>query len=298
MFDSFFDRAGESILSTITIALDECLKLNNRWLCTEHLLIALTREIEYSSNIASDSLTAMKLDTQAVSHEVENLLKGKEETEPLYCDRPEDVDFVPASLSQSNLQTSGGKPLFSQMAVEALRKAEDYSVYFGAEEIEPEHLLIAIMDLSECGALKVFDELSANLTYLRTQIIQEMAREAFSQPDCPNLYAVVKQGLLELLERYKNSANSLTQLAARGRQPMMRLPSRGELMHMIVIGYMSEFLSTQVAFQRYLLEVTIQNLTQRTGATDKELTASIVSTAAQNLRAEVRAIIEHVWLNE
>ncbi len=36
-----------------------------------------------------------------------------------------------------------------------MRRAEEYSVFYGSEEIEPEHLLLGILDLKEAGAITV-----------------------------------------------------------------------------------------------------------------------------------------------
>ena len=151
------------------------------------------------------------------------------------------------------------------MAVQALLQAEAYSHYFGQEQIEPAHLLLGILDLPEAGATKVFEELSANLAFLRRQIMQLTARQMCPAVSVPKLGVAVIEGLKELASKHKASLSMVANLAEKSNSPLQELPKRGAILHMVCVAHLGEFLYTQVTFQRYLLEETLALLNQRTG---------------------------------
>ncbi|MGH9550009.1 MAG: Clp protease N-terminal domain-containing protein, partial [Terriglobales bacterium] len=99
MFETVFERASESLLHTIRAALDESNRLNNRWVCSEHLMLALARD---NKSIAGQALATMKLDPNSLRAEVEKELKEKMASEPIWVDR---VD--------SSEQESADKPRLS-----------------------------------------------------------------------------------------------------------------------------------------------------------------------------------------
>lgn len=295
MFDSIFDRAGESLVKVVRGAIQEKSRLQNRYVCTEHLLLAITRD---STNLAARALATMKIDADSAQKEVDKQLKEKSGSEPFREEQPEFKIQRGASIDFTPTADESQMPDFSDPAMQALARAEDYSVFFGQETIEPEHLLLGLMDLQQAGACKVFEELSANLTFLRRQVMKLMAREFSVSKEVPSLRIALTLGLRRLVEKYQDAVNHLNILAMRSRQRITNLPTRKDIVHMVCIGYMADLLLTQVAFQRYLLEETMQVLVQRTGTLDKEVTASIVSTGAQNLRLEVRSTIEYLWSHE
>lgn len=298
MFDSVFDRSSESLLTIIYTSLDECSRTKSQWVCTEHLLMAILLD---QDNLAARALDFIKVNADSAQKEVDILLKEKHESEPL-CLQAGDSSELAADKSPfaPNVPVidKAFKPAFSQTVMNVLRKADEYSLFFGQEEIEPEHLLLALIGDKDAGANKVFEELSANTTFLHRKVLQMMAEELFARPNVPTLKTALVDGLRELVCRYENYVNAISDLAQRSRNPMVRLPSRSDLVHMVCVTYLSEFLSVQVAFQRYLLEENLRSLSNRVGALDKEQSATIVSSAAQNMRAEARSVIEHMWCNE
>ena len=180
----------------------------------------------------------MSIDTKTAAKEIENHLLLNPDFEPLYVDRPESVDAV-AKLT--NPQGDQSRPAFSEAFVEAMRRAEDYSGFFSQDEIEPEHLLLGITDQAASGAVTVLDELSANLIFLRRQIICLMAREAFANSSCGSLRSSIVNGLTELVEKYQRNVQALTDLGNRAGHKRLHLPSRSEIVHMVVITYLSDF---------------------------------------------------------
>lgn len=295
MFESVFESAGEKFLSVVENSLEECLRLKNRYICTEHLLLAILRD---TRNIGSQAFATMTIKLDSVQEEVERQLCEKTEYEQPYGDLPDtDEPTLGLSLTPKESPLIHG-PSFSRPAVAALSRAEDYSRYLGYSEIEPEHLMLGIIDQSDSGAARIFEELSVNLTFLKRQVMQLMARELALRPDHPSLKEAAVRGLKEVIGENERCANTLAELADRCHQRSISLPGKTEIVHMVIMGFMGEFLFSQVAFQRYILEETVDVLARRVGPLDKELTASIISSGAQNMREQARSTIEHVVSHE
>lgn len=294
MIDSVFERAGESFLNVIQQAMAECLNTGHRYVCTEHLLIALAVD---ESTIAGNVLASMKLESEGIRQEVERQFKDQVESELLYSDRPDVVESgfpSPAVPLQSVDHPIG----FSDLVVQALTRSFDYSLFFGQPDIEPIHLLLAIIDLPDATSTKILDDLGANLTFLRREILHNMAGELSVYRELPGMRNSMVSGLKELIDRSYSSVRSLQALSHRSGLRINKLPGRAEIVHRVCVAYFSDFLWTQVAFRRYLLEESLDILTDRSGPLEQELLASIVSSAAQHIREEVRSALEYVFSNE
>jgi hypothetical protein len=294
MIDTVFERAGESLLSVVQSAMAECLNMGHSYVCTQHLLVALAGDPD---SLAAHALETMKMDEESVRNEVERQFKDNPESELLYSDRPDVLESgfpKPAVQPQSMDQPIG----FSDLTVQALTRAFDYSLFFGETDIEPVHLLLGILDLNDATAIKVFEDMGANLTFLRREILIIMAVNASLEPELPTLRDATVSGMRELIDRLYGDVRALSQLALRSRLPLSYLPSRLEIVHRACVAYFADFLWTQVSFKRYLLDETLDVLSDRVGALDQKVTASIVSQGAQNLREEVRAAFEYMLSNE
>ncbi len=294
MIDSVFERAGEALLNVVQRAMGECLHMGHTYVCTEHLLVALTAE---DDSVSSQALSAMNMEEENTRTEVERLFKDEPESELLYTDRPDVVESgfpTPAVPTQTVEQPIG----FSDLTVQALNRAFDYSLFFGQPDIEPIHLLLGLLDLPNASAKKVFDDMGANLTFLRRHVFLLISAELSMYTDLPGLRHAVVGGMKELIDRLYDSVRGLSALSSRSKLPIQYLPARQEIVHRVCVGYFADFLWTQVAFRRYLLEETMELLTRRTGDLDKELTGTIVSSAAQFIRQEVRGALEYMLSNE
>jgi ATP-dependent Clp protease ATP-binding subunit ClpA len=298
MFEFVFDKASDCYLRVMRTALDECERFGNHWLCSEHLLLALTNDSEH---LAGQALESMKVDAKSVQKEADKRLKEKNASEPLFCERP-DSTSEPADKPKLRVFTGAeegtASAAFSQPVVEALRRSHDYSLFFGQTEIHPEHLLLAVLDVEEAGANKILEELAANVTFLRRQIMALIARDALSEPSSLTLREAMVAGFNDIVARYQTHVHALTSLAKRAGGVSIQTPNRGQIVHLVCLSYMADFLFTQVSYQRYLLEKNIQSLSRRIGTLDKELSATLVSSGAQNLRSEVRSTIEYIWCNQ
>lgn len=294
MIDSVFERAGESFLNVIQQAMAECLNTGHRYVCTEHLIIALAVDEE---TISGHALASMKLDAASVRQEVERQFRDQVESELLYTDRPDVVEsgFPTPAVPLRSVEHPIG---FSDLVVQALIRSFDYSLYFGQPDIEPVHLLLSVIDLPDATSTRIYEEMGANLTFLRREILHLMASELSVYRELPGMRNSMVSGLKELIDRNYSSIRSIQSLSHRSGKRINKLPGRVEIVHQVCMGYFSDFLWTQVAFRRYLLEESLEILTDRSGPLDQELLASIVSSCAQHIRDEVRASLEYVFSNE
>ena len=154
MIDSVFERAGESFLNVIQQAMAECLNTGHRYVCTEHLLTALAVD---EDTVAGVVLASMKLDADSIRQEVDRQFRDQVESELLYTDRPDVVESgfpSPAVPLQSVDHPIG----FSDLVVQALIRSFDYSLFFGQPDIEPVHLLLALIDLPDATSTKPFED--------------------------------------------------------------------------------------------------------------------------------------------
>ncbi|HMO24422.1 MAG TPA: Clp protease N-terminal domain-containing protein, partial [Candidatus Melainabacteria bacterium] len=143
---------------------------------------------------------------------------------------------------------------FSDLVVQALIRSFDYSLFFGQPDIEPVHLLLALIDLPDATSTKLFDDLGANLTFLRREILHMMAAELSVYRELPGMRNSMVSGLKELIDRSYTSVRSLQALAHRSGLRINNLPGRAEIVHRVCVAYFSDFLWSQVASRRYLLE--------------------------------------------
>ncbi|MBS1993182.1 MAG: hypothetical protein JSS83_21850 [Cyanobacteria bacterium SZAS LIN-3] len=304
MLDSVFERSSDALLQVLQLSLDECITFEHTYICTDHMLPALASEY---GGVASDALATMKVDEESVRKELENQVKGKTESELPFSGRPDlsagmpsvtlPVTSMVGGQSQGSIADSRKAYGMSDLMVQALHRAYEYSLFFGLQYINPEHLLLGIMDASESTAVKIIEELGGNVDFLRRQILHLMSK-TLNNEDIPGLKSAVVGGLRELIDKHYRAVSTLQTLSVRSRHSLSNLPPRSEIVHMVCVGYFPDFILNQMAFRRYLLEETLAQLYLRVGGLDKELNATIISSAAQSLRAEVKSTIEFMLSSE
>lgn len=280
MFEKF-DEAANDVLAS---SRHECIRLRCAEVQPEHLLLAIVRD---QQNIAARALASMNVSAENVREESERSLSksGKTEPEP------------PSGLSSQSFgiyETIS----FSESVKKIFERANHFRLFLGREKVAPEHLLLGMLDLGDDGILQILEELGANLTFLRRQIMRSIAKEDNLTPNAPLARNTVFSGISEIIWQHVESIDNLRHLASVTGTRMLKLPERSEIVLMVFLAYLPDFLLTQIAYQRYLLEETLKLVHRRTGTVDKEVLASIVSQTAQNLRSEVRVIIDHLWSQE
>jgi hypothetical protein len=304
MLDSVFERSSDALLQILQLSLDECISFEHSYLCTDHVLPALASEY---GGVAAQALASMKVEEEAVHKELENQVKGKTESELPFSGRPDlsaglpsvtlPVTSVGGLSGQGNVADNRRAYGMSDLLVQALHRAYEYSLFFGLQYINPEHLLLGIMDGSASTAVKIIEELGGNVDFLRRQLLHLMSK-TLNNEENPGLKSSIVGGLRELIDKHYRAVSTLQTLSVRSRYALSSLPPRSEIVHMVCVGYFPDFIINQIAFRRYLLEETLAQLDTRVGGLDKELNATIISSAAQTLRAEVRSSIEFMLSNE
>ncbi len=305
MLDSVFERSSDALLQVLQLSLDECISFDHKYICTDHVLPALASEY---GGVAAEALATMKVDEDAVRKELENQVKGKTESELQFSGRPDlsagmPSVTLPVTSASGGMQSAGSiadsRKAYgmSDLMVQALHRAYEYSLFFGLQFIMPEHLLLGIMDASESTAVKIIEEVGGNVDFLRRQILL-LTSKSLNNEDIPGLKSAIVSGLRELIDKHYRAVNTLQSLSVRSRYALSSLPPRSEIVHMVCVGYFPDFILNQIGFRRYLLEETLAQLYLRVGGLDKELNATIISSAAQSLRAEVKDTIEFMLSNE
>lgn len=294
------ENPDKPFLHIVNDALNECDRLKNRWVCSEHLLLAIMKDSQTAQNPGLSALHSMNVTQLAAEKEIAERLSREGETESsgnvashILADLFAETTGI--SRPRQDLQT---KALFSETVISAFEKAQEYAVFLGDNEIASQHLILSLLDLPESGALKIFEELGVNLTFLRRQVFRMVARDAHRRSDLPDCKTLLCSGLVVFVDKYQSKLDALNRLCMRSALSPLSAITRSHLVHMVCLTFLSDLLCAQVTFQRYLLEETLRSLNHRVGAIDKELVATLVSTAAQNLRLNARNAIETLWCNE
>jgi hypothetical protein len=294
MLDAFFNKAGGNLRHVLRVACEEATAQKHPQIGTEHLLLAILRE---PVDLASRGLASMKIDASNTKVEADQYWRGREtaESEPTLGTRYSKQALGRLCLGAEVLSQ---QIVLSETAVQALLKAEDYARYLGQSEISCAHLLLGILDMPKAAATIIFEQFAANLTFLRRQVLHLLAQEGAACNKVANLKTAIIGGLKELVDKHESSLVLVDKLSEKSGVNVRRLPNRGEILHMVCIGYLADFLCTQVVFQRYLLEETLLLLSARVGNLNQEIWAEIVESGAKNLRADVRSTVEFLWSHE
>ena len=279
MFDNFADAAIEVIYD----AYGTSRRFKAEQISTDYILTALVMD---QDNLAAKALNSMNINSENLLTELErNLLTGKTK------------DIAPTTqLEACSLDLEEMK--FSFPARVVLKRAREMRLFFGHSHVEPEHILLAILDKQDEAAVKLLEELGANLTYLNRHLIATLAERDALYEDTPSLEKAIMGGLEELVDERVAVLEDIEQLSTSTGVTIADLPQRSEIAHLMFTAFMPDFLFIQVGFQRYMLEETLKLLRKRAGNLDPEFAASSVSSSAQNLRQNVRQTIEHLWSQE
>jgi hypothetical protein len=277
-----FERFSPAAISVIDNAYAESLAYHSPYIGTEHILLALAKE---SSGIPGVALAAMKVTHDFVAEELAKMPATKSGS-------------TVRSLIKVESEPVETKRKYSPTAIKVLNTALDQSRFFGQKEVLPEHLLLALCDIEDGLATQILEDQGANITLLCEQVMHLMAEYYSFAQTAPSLRSALSEGLSDLIAKNLEAVDVITALAAKSGVPLNRPAERINIVRMVFIGYMKDFLSTQVAFQRYLLQQSLTMLQKRTGTLDEEMVATIVSNSAQHLRFEVRSTIEFLWSHE
>ncbi len=277
-----FDKFTEAAIDVLYDAYEHSRRFKSENISSEHLLAALAQSEEH---LAGQALASMNVKAEAILQELEHsLLAGKKK------------DIAPAEVELCSLAVEELK--FNFPAKLTIKRAGEIRVFYGHPELEPEHILLALIDNSHEAAIKVLEELGANITHLGRVVLEFLAKRDCFYDQTPNLRNSVLSGFDKMVDERVNVIEDIERLAASTDTKLADLPQKSEIAHLIFTAYMHDFLFTQTGYQRYLLEETLTLLRKRAGNLDPEFVAAAVSSSAQNLRQDVRYTIEYIWSHE
>lgn len=283
----------ENLKTVMLKAAEETERLGGQRVGTEHLLLALTH---CEDPIVSSALASMKIDSGALEKEMEKLINQKD-----FADCELSHNELPGNnlLSQICFKDNKSQCIrFSDQAIKTLANADNISHYLGQDKINVSHFLLALIEQKDCCANKIFEELSINVAFLRGKIMHFMAVDHLKHDQMCSLRSALVCGLKGLIEKHSSALCTVQELIQASKLPITQLPRKEEVLHAVCTAYLAECLYNQVAFQRYLLEETLNTLSEKIGSLSEEIASQIVSTNAQHLRKQARQAIEYIWTDE
>jgi ATP-dependent Clp protease ATP-binding subunit ClpA len=154
MFERFTDRARRVVM----LAQEEARMLNHNYIGTEHLLLGLIHEGE---GLAARALASLDISLAAVRSEVEQ------------------------TIGQGQQPASGHVP-FTPRAKKVLELALRESLQLGHNYIGTEHILLGLIREGEGVAAQVLAELGADLTRVRSRVMQLLGDHPGAESGTPH----------------------------------------------------------------------------------------------------------------
>jgi ATP-dependent Clp protease ATP-binding subunit ClpC len=160
MFERFTDRAR----SVLVLAQQEARQLHHPAIGTEHLLLGLIHE---DGGVAAKALLSMDISLEAVRDGVEEARARAGETTG-------EGDPPPT-----------GSPAFTRRAKKVLELALREALQLGHSYIGTEHILLGLVREGEGVGAQVLQQLGADLSRVRQQVIQLLSGYAGARPAGP-----------------------------------------------------------------------------------------------------------------
>lgn len=157
MFERFTDRAR----SVLVLAQQEARQLQHSAIGTEHLLLGLIHE---DGGVAAKALLSLDISLEAVRDGVEEVRASTGETTG-HGDTP-----------------TTGSPAFTRRAKKALELALREALQLGHSYIGTEHILLGLVREGDGVGAQVLQNLGADLSSVRQQVIQLLSGYAVERP--------------------------------------------------------------------------------------------------------------------
>jgi len=288
------NRLKEDLQAVIAHAKQESMRQGSTRTGTEHLLLALSTQ---HNSAAAQALALMKIDQAALQKELEKIIASKDYLNYETADNALPGNTYLHRLSGKSKESSKQIP-FSDQVITTITRADLFSRYLGDEEIDSAHVLLAMLELKNTCAQRIFEELSANRDFLRGKIMHLIAAAHFKTPESMSFRNVLVSCLKQLVEKQEAALYVVQELMQRSKIDLIRLPEKDMVLQTVCVAYLPECLQYQVSFQRYLLEEGLRAIAQTAGAKSQESMGQIISATAQHLRKQFREAIEYVWTDE
>ncbi|HTU24296.1 MAG TPA: Clp protease N-terminal domain-containing protein [Pirellulales bacterium] len=163
----------------INYALEEARNLNHNYVGTEHLLLGMLREKE---GVAARVLIGLGLTLVEVRHEVLNLLGHVAEPAAEAAGGVAEPAAGEATRVESAILRS--MPLTAR-AQKVFQLANETAQRLDSRTVEPEHVLLGLLDEGSGAALRVLKQLGIDLRKLRLEFEKIVQSEAGQEPSDP-----------------------------------------------------------------------------------------------------------------
>lgn len=138
VFEAFNSAARKAVVTAQT----ECRIALRSYIGTEHLLLGCVLE--------ADSIPAQVMDQRGIS--------------------PEDIRRTADGILGPGWETPDGHIPFAPKASEALRRARSEALRLGVNEVGPEHLMLAVLNVQPSFAVQILEKLGLDAEDIKRQI--------------------------------------------------------------------------------------------------------------------------------
>lgn len=150
----------KELKEVINLAIQEARKFEHRYVGTEHMVLAL---LAYSDGIPSKVLREHGINLDTLRDKALGLLRAApEQNHDLAHSRHGDFEWV----HQQELAKAFRSPMFWHTMILAVDSANR----LGASEVEPQHLLLALLRDSESGVTELLAEKGVTVDWLRERL--------------------------------------------------------------------------------------------------------------------------------
>lgn len=150
-----FDRFGEHGKRVLALAQDEAIRQNHDYIGTEHLLAALLRE---DDSIAARALTALGADLTKVRTALE---------------------FI---VGRGDRTTSPAEITLSPRTKKVVELAAAEAIHMGRQKVEPEHILLGLVDEGQGIASGILESLGLPLDSVRAKVLELLSAAGTPPP--------------------------------------------------------------------------------------------------------------------
>ncbi len=285
MFDINYLVQDDWLAYLLTQSYNLALNLKHKYICSHHLLSVLSKESEI---INKKLLTT--LDSKEIELELSRL--NYEEIESTYKvvnlkllttknSLVNDCQFIDFSLSET--------------LINILKTAKKYSLYLDLEKINENHLFMSFLDNNTSLANKAIESTGTNQNSLKQTIIQNITQDLTQQGNPAEFKNCVVKCLKKIITWYENLVDNVNELSLP--QPSNQI-RREEIAFKVMEKYLTELIQLQLNLRRFALEHQLKIIDKQVGPLSDQIQSSIVSLAAQNIRSQVKQIIEYMFSHE
>ncbi len=253
-------------------------KLNHRYLCSHHFLYILAKEIEASSMNLQGFLDTKEIDVE--------------------LNRLNYAEIEPSSQNvmvrdSNNLNGSQYREFsISQPLINIIKSAKKYALFFNEDKINEYHILLSVLENDTSLAFKSLEATGINVYNLNYSILLSISGSWQNKQQ--NFKESLLAALKKIIDWYITLVDNVSDLGLVNSTSSCR----EEISYLVMNKYLSQFLELQLSLLRFTLEHNLKVIDKQIGSLTPQIQSSIISRTAQNLRSQVKEIIEYMFSHE